>query len=245
MLGTAFAAALTPGRLLDRRLQQGAVTPITGDTTNGNSANPLNIVVSTESGFRHAITNNSNTTSLTSTNLLNSALLERRNSTPANLDDLGNGTPSAAATGLTGSPDGWERVRRSRGPTPSSVMGQRGSEETVEEGEGEEEEKKEEREDNEGEEGEGDFERRNRNGDGDGDNGDEDGGGANGEANGEANGDSNGGPTGEANGEDRDASSNGNTTNRPPPDTSASTELINNHDNNTTDAARILSFSRS
>jgi hypothetical protein len=91
----------TPSTLLERQLQQGAAAPITGDSADGNTPHPSNTVVaSTESTFRHAITNNSNTTSLTSANLTSSALLERGFFTPANLVDAGQRTPSAAATGL-------------------------------------------------------------------------------------------------------------------------------------------------
>lgn len=112
---------LALGERLNRQRQQADVAPI--DNSN---------IAPSPSPFRHSIMN-SNTTSLTSANLLNSALLERRRfSTPANPEDAGNRTPSTATTGLTTSDEGWERMRRSRGPTPSSVMGQQGSTETGE-----------------------------------------------------------------------------------------------------------------
>jgi hypothetical protein len=118
---------LTLGERLNRQLQQGVVAPI--DNSN---------IAPSPSPFRHSIMN-SNITSLTASNLLNSALLERRRfSTPADPEDAGNRTPSTATTGLTTSDEGWERMRRSRGPTPSSVMGVQGSAETAVEEEGEE-----------------------------------------------------------------------------------------------------------
>jgi hypothetical protein len=113
---------LTLGERLNRQLQQGAVAPI--DNSNNNAPPP--------SPFRHSIMN-SNITSLTSANLLNSALERRRFSTPAKPDDAGNRIPGTATAGLTNSDEGWERMRRSRGHTPSSVMGQQGSAETEEE----------------------------------------------------------------------------------------------------------------
>jgi hypothetical protein len=134
--GTPF----TPSNLLSRQLRRGAVAvpwrawvAEGGNNTTHPPPPPSGVFPTTESLFRHAVPS-SDTTALTATNLV--AALERRYPTPANPDDAGTRTPSTATTGLTSSPEGWERVMRSRGPTPGSVMGQQGS---VEEEEGEQE----------------------------------------------------------------------------------------------------------
>lgn len=114
---------LTPSDLLNRLLNQGAVAPLGGQRENGNGTNrngggdgdtangnanlppPTDILPTTESTFHHNISAG-NTTALTSASLVGS--LERRFSTPMNLDDGGGRTPS---TGLTSSTERWERVR--------------------------------------------------------------------------------------------------------------------------------------
>jgi hypothetical protein len=111
----------TPSSNLNRLLNQGAVAPALGGES-GSGSNDRNNAPR-PSIFRHAVPS-SGTTALTGTNL--TAALERRFTTPANLDANGTRTPSSGDTA-----DWRERVVRSRGPIPGSVMGQQGS---VEEG---------------------------------------------------------------------------------------------------------------